>query len=100
MRERREITLTVRNEHGELLAVLVWQNGATMVRYAKPTIERTVEQWITHGLDEWVSEGDAAEPRTTPSGAPEFLERLEDHLAGQFSFRLSLRTAVVQYVPA
>jgi hypothetical protein len=100
MNEHREITLTVRSERGEVLAVLAWQKGATEVRQVKSTIAGTVQRWIDHGLDEWVGEGDASEPRTTPSSAPEFLARLEDHLARQFSFRLRLDTVVQQARPA
>src|ERR1700753_3447626 len=99
MNERREITLTVRSERGEQLAVLVWRNGATTVGQVKPTIERSVRQWIEHGLDEWVGEGDASEPRSTPSSAPEFLPRVEEHLARQFSFRLCLATVGVGAAP-
>jgi hypothetical protein len=87
----RKTTLKIRSDRGELLAELVWQSGRTSATLVKPSLMQAVQRWISDGVKQWVGEGDDARPLWTRSTDPEFLVRLEEHLAHQFPFRLSVR---------
>jgi hypothetical protein len=95
MKVPREITLTIRSQRGDLAAELRWRDGRTELIRSTELMKVDAERWIRLGLDEWIGEGDGAEPRTTPSHSPEFLPRLGDYLARQFTFRISCERLIV-----
>lgn len=84
--------LIVRSDRGEPLIELEWSHGQTRAVHVVPDLAPVVERWLTFGVDDYVGEGDAAIPRCTLASSSLFLEHLEDYLAKQFSFRMTLKT--------
>jgi hypothetical protein len=79
-------SLTIRTPEGTVVAMLSWHEDMTVAEWCSPRLKADVARWIDDGLDEWVGEGVEAVPRSTPSSAPEFLDRLEAYLCRQFPF--------------
>jgi hypothetical protein len=84
------IMLTVKRDDGTVLARLRWADGRTRVVEAGDDVRPAIQRWLDNGLDEWVGEREDATPRSTPSSAPEFLERVKAYLERQFLFQADL----------
>jgi len=80
-------TLIIRTDDRRIVADLHWRNGKLTVRFASKRMRPDVERWVVDGLHEWVGHGVEAEPRTTPSSDPLFLERVDAYVRRQFDFQ-------------
>jgi hypothetical protein len=86
------ITLLVRQADPlELVAELVWEDGATLVTYAREDMLGELERIVEEGLSEWIGREPYTRCRTTPGTAGAFLVHLSDYIRRQRGLVVELK---------
>lgn len=89
-------TLTIRTADGARhLATLEWRNGEVEAVDLADELAPALARWREQGVSEWVDRiRDGRHERiarVTTVADPNFLQRLADHLSGQFNFLTEVR---------